>query len=372
MASYKKWVFLVLLFPIPIIFILIMLIYFYDPLQLYHKPFLRNITFSSDLRVQAAGIINNYNFDSVIIGTSMLENSSKEEANKKLEGQWVNLSLSGSYLNERSVVMKYLFNKKNIHQIIYSLDVFTLNYPLNKDTSNFDYLYNDSFVNPLRLYLNFKNPKFIICALTNSTKEKCVGKYDLENVTKWIIRKHIAFDFKNWDFKDKKLVKAILNAQKFNPKYNINIETNKKYIDTKLLDFIKAHPNTQFHLIIPTYSRMLYRILFLDKGYYYNKNSILFSKYQAILKWLIKETSKYPNVKIYGFDDLSYADNIANYKDPVHYNIDMNSMQLDAIKNHTHILTPENMDKYFKIMEEKIKNYDLNPFLIYIKKNKLL
>lgn len=82
-----------------------------------------------------------------------------------------------------------------------------------------------------------------------------------------------------------------------------------------------------------------------------------------MLKWFIKETSQYPNVKIYGFDDLDYVDNIANYKDTSHYNIDMNSMQLDAIKNNTHILTPQNMDSYFNTMEEKIRNYDLKPFI---------
>lgn len=101
-------------------------------MQLYHKPFFRNATFSSDIRIQAAGVINNYNFDSVILGSSMLENTSAKEAGDKLDGQWVNLSLSGSYLNERNVIMKYLFEKKNIYQIIYFLDVFTLNNSVRK------------------------------------------------------------------------------------------------------------------------------------------------------------------------------------------------------------------------------------------------
>ncbi|CAM4085776.1 hypothetical protein [Campylobacter armoricus] len=82
-----------------------------------------------------------------------------------------------------------------------------------------------------------------------------------------------------------------------------------------------------------------------------------------MIKYIIQKSKTFENVKIYGFDDLDYADNIANYKDLNHYNIDMNSMQLDAIKNQTNILTPENMDEYFKIMVEKIKNYDLNPLI---------
>ena len=87
------------------------------------------------------------------------------------------------------------------------------------------------------------------------------------------------------------------------------------------------------------------------------------------MKWLIEETSKYPNVKIYGFDDLDYADDLRNYKDEAHYNIDMNSMHLDAIKNNTHILTTQNMDRYFELMEQKIRAYDLEPLIQIIKKD---
>lgn len=45
----------------------------------------------------------------------------------------------------------------------------------------------------------------------------------------------------------------------------------------------------------------------------------------------------------------------------------MNSMQLNAIRDHTHILNTQNMDKYFNTMEKKIKEFDLTPFVEYIK-----
>jgi hypothetical protein len=48
------------------------------------------------MRQQAAGIINNYEFDSIILGTSMLENTSAKEAGEKLGGKFMNISLSGS------------------------------------------------------------------------------------------------------------------------------------------------------------------------------------------------------------------------------------------------------------------------------------
>ncbi|WP_170999719.1 hypothetical protein [Campylobacter aviculae] len=374
--SHKKWIFIVLAFNFISSFALFALLYIYDPLMLYHKPYFREKTYLNNIRLSAKGIIDNENFNSVIIGTSMTENTSAQEADKKLGRKWVNLSMWGSYLNERAIILNYLFLSKDIKQVIYTLDAFTLNDPNLKipnhpPINSFDFLYDDNIYNDFKVYLN---KKFILCALEFSTKEYCVGNANLEKLLNWEKEyKKFFGGFDNWmKYKNEddkqKLKNMILNAQKFSPQLDIDIEKNKQYIKTYLLSFIKAHPKTQFDLIIPTHSKLLYRILYLDPEYY-NKDSILFSKYQAVLKWLILETQKYPNVKIFGFDDLDYADNIANYKDPSHYNSIMNSMQLDAIKTQTHILTPQNMDSYFKTMEEKIKNYDLNPFIQYIKNN---
>lgn len=77
-------------------------------------------------------------------------------------------------------------------------------------------------------------------------------------------------------------------------------------------------------------------------------------------------------LKIYGFDNLDFPSNLTYHVDVVHYIPKINSMQLDAVRNHTH-LTPQNMDKYFNTMERKIKEFDLTPFVEYInKKSKFL
>ena len=95
----------------------------------------------------------------------------------------------------------------------------------------------------------------------------------------------------------------------------------------------------------------------------YSDNSKYFYTWEKSLRYFITQSSNYKNVKVYGFDDLDYADDIANYKDLPHYNKDLNSIQLDAIKNQTNILTPQNIDQYLATMEQKIKSYDIKPFI---------
>ncbi|EGO0810583.1 hypothetical protein ITK70_001555, partial [Campylobacter lari] len=112
--SYKKFVIYSLLIPLPFILFLGVLLYVYDPLQLYHEPWFRDKTYHNDMRIQAKGIIDHNDFDSVILGTSMLENTSVKEASYKLGGRFVNLSMAASTFSERFIILRYLIENKNI------------------------------------------------------------------------------------------------------------------------------------------------------------------------------------------------------------------------------------------------------------------
>lgn len=371
--TYKKFVFLSILIPLPIIFALGILLYVYDPLRLYHKPWFRDDTYYSDIRLQAKSIIDNNDFDSVIIGSSMLENTSAKEASEKLGNIYLNLSLSGSSFHERKIIIDYILKNKNIKNIIFSMDGYIINKnSKNKKTDSFDFLYDGNLYNDFNIYIN---KHFIFCALVFSKDKKCIGeKINLEDYNKWYKKYKENFGgFDNW-IKNKRFREEVVqHIKKDNFKtdcyINIEIDDDKEYLKKNLIELVKTNRDINFYLIIPAYHRVLYKMD--EYTTYFKKDAkFYFLKYAKVIKHLTNEIKKYPNVKIYGFDDLDYADDIANYKDPVHYNIDMNSMQLDAIKNNTHILTIENIDEYFKIMEEKIISYDLQPIIEKINKNK--
>ena len=86
----------------------------YDPLKLFHQPWKYKEYLQWDMRQQAAGIIKHWDFDSVILGTSIMECTSAKESSQKLGGKFVNISLSGSYFYERAIVLKYLLKHKKI------------------------------------------------------------------------------------------------------------------------------------------------------------------------------------------------------------------------------------------------------------------
>ncbi|TWO17364.1 hypothetical protein ZA02_01540 [Campylobacter lanienae] len=371
----KKFIFISLLYPLPFVVIILGLIYIYDPFQIFHKPYFREATFFTDMRKQALGIIKHYKFDSYIIGTSMLENTDAKEATNKLnsDGKWINISLSGSTFNQRAMVLDYIFQNQNPKHIIYSLDGYYMVNMVNRlsnSTLDWDFLYDNNPYNDIKLY---RNSKFMICALKFSDDKGCVGTIDdIYQITNWYKEyKELFGGFDNWiKNKDNGTIKqTLIDIKNGNIKNidnqdiigNIDILAQQDYLHKYLIRFFRDYPNTKFSIIIPTYSRLFYRMQNIET--IYNDNSKFFYTWEKSLRYFITQSSSYKNVKVYGFDELDYADDIANYKDLIHYNTDLNSIQLDAIKNQTNILTPQNIDKYLATMEQKIKSYDIEPLI---------
>ena len=344
------------------------LIYIYDPFMFFHKPYFREQTYMTDLRISARGIIDFVDFDSVILGSSVLANTSSKEANQKIGGKWVNLTLWGSVLKDRAILLEYLFKHKQIKSIIYSLDAYALISDHKPYVDINPLLYsNDSLFAKWRYYLD---TKFIKCAIRWSNKKECVGQKELESVASILWFLNNVGGITKWN---PSILADILEAYNSPNDFLSNTRQNmQRYNEAKkyLFDIVEKNPQIDFHFLIPAQPRLFYSVASIKKMKAYYKGRTLddyLADWKEMLKWLIDKSAQYPNMKIYGFDDTDYPDNITNFGDFEHPNIDMNSMQLDAIANGTHILTPQNIDKYLATMEQKIKNYDLAPLIAQIK-----
>lgn len=371
--SYKAFVFWILVQTGVVAGSIIALLYIYDPLQLYHKPYFREATFSIDTRVQNKGIIKHYDFTHYVVGTSLLQNTLVTELTEALGGSWVNISMPASSFDTRAVILHYLFEQKRPKHIMYSLDHFSLIAPESSDTKSFDYLYDDNPYNDMQIYLNHK---FLFCALRFSRADHCVGKQNLTTLGAWVISNEgwvtdgknatdLFGGFENWvNTKNSRIFDTLDNLRAYNgqafeiAQEQFDITQTQEYIQTYLLDFIQQHPDTRFSLIIPPCSLLYWRTT--------NPESL--KQWQQAVAWLVGEVENLPNATIYGFDDMpSYTADIANYMDPEHYNIDMNRIFIKAIKNGEHILTPQNINAYLQNMEEHVAGYDLTPLATIVK-----
>ncbi len=382
----KKTVYIFILSIITTCTVFFSALYIYDPLQLFHKHWIgKPNTLIANMRQQAAGIINNYEFDSVIIGTSMVQNTSSKEASQVFGGKFINIALAGSDFYERSFLLNYIFKKYKIKKVLYSLDLSGLinaregHRAYHIDT--FKYLYDDNPFNDFNAYLN---DKYLKCLLTFSSSEVCVGKTKtLDRPNSWhTYKSHIVryggldnwFKAENNDqvkAKFKHISTIAKNVQNGKTISLINIENrivkSKKYINKNLIFFVEKHPKIEFILFLPPYSRIRYAT-----HAQYNKPS--FEMYKLMAKYLVEKSNAYPNMKIYGWGNHSFIDDIANYEDPSHYEYKINTWMLSAIKRDEGLLTTENIDNYLKTFTQKALDYNLfelgNKIDEYLKKVK--
>lgn len=335
----------------------------YDSLHLYHKSwFFSEDKLHGNMRLQAAGIINNYEFDSMIVGTSMLKGTSERYASKNLGGKFVNISADASNLYERNLFLKHALATKDIKHVIYSFDTgLDANLKKNNRTlplNKFNYLYDD---NPFNDFYAYWNNKFLTCLLTFSDKRECIGgNRGLIRSEKWVNKlyktnKKIS-GIQQWISKDGRGKNIYPRIKKHLSKPLTEVEYTKKLIlthhiiDTQLVDTIKKYPQVEFHIVMPPYSRLFYSIWFK-----YNPKK--YKLYQETVKYLTQASMKYSNMHIYLLDDLDYLDDLGNYRDMRHYNTDMNLKIVDYVVQKKYIKSMDELQILFQKINKKNMKY---------------
>jgi hypothetical protein len=348
-----------------------MAMYVYDPLQLFHKPLTRDdITFHSDMRMQAAGIINNYDFDAVILGSSMLANTSTAEAQKLFGMNFFNLSIDGSSFFERDIILNYLLAKKSqIKAIIYSFDTVYISQSKEREgfpTKNFDYLYDNWQYNDMRAYLN---EKYIHCLFSVSTSKQCIGSSSPDkNPSSWSHRKEHSARFGGLQYwlknRHNQQIQESLHAirhaiNQIDPKrlpnktqVNQKIAHAKKYIDQYFLRYVEQSKHIDFIVIFPPYSRVKFAIMAQTQKDEYEIH-------KAILQYMSEKDEEFANLRVYAFEDESFLNDISLYKDLSHYQAEINRWMLAAIKYNQGRLTPAKIEAYLRHIDTANYSFDL-------------
>ncbi len=346
-----------------------------DPYRIFHKPWVRdNYYLSNEMRIVASGIINTESFDSIILGTSIADNFSPTEASRVFGGKFVNLSSDGSSIAERSLVLNYALEKKKLNVVIYSLDWGTLDIasPVNTSIAPFAYLYDDSSLNDILVYANPKLLRFAFCGnIFVSSNSLCDGtRKDIENLTEWYSVPDAIKRFgglHNWlenrnnvEIRSalasiSKTIKSIDSGQIKSVDWAaVARETSMHQLVFRdyLLKYAANYPAVKFYLFFPPYSRLNFALT--QQG-----NPQVFQTYLQTLRFVVRESMKYDNVKIFGFETESFLDDIANYRDTIHYHQRINSEMLYWMKSGEHQLTTANLEGYIQEITTRAANYPL-------------
>lgn len=340
------------------------MIYTFDPLQLIRKADWYYPYFSKEERFQNPGLIKNYDYDTIILGSSMVRNFSSKYIGEKLNLHPIKLSLSNSNLYEQNLTFNLANSIGTVKNVIWAFDTMFGKYfghpgswlpghnPKQPDFP--DYLYAGDMTEYHKYFLNL--------GLTYQFLKHLVQTYLLRPSKETVEE---ALDNLNNFHKKVKIgkshtLKKYDKALEFNKKNPIvfteqtDFERLKKQIDEFFIATIKTHPNIKFIIFFPPYSILLQK--------YYEKFN-LFDFEIKIKKYVIDALIHEPNVEIYDFqDDSPITHNLENYSDMTHYSQDINAYMIDCILNKKDLISPNDPYQSINKLRQQVLDYKVTSF----------
>jgi hypothetical protein len=317
-----------------------------DPLFHYHAR-VDGIQYPLyDERYMNDGITRNFEYDSVITGTSMTENFKTSIWDGMFGTNSIKIPFSGASYYELNNVLERCFDRNDyIRLVMRGLDMTGL--LADKDSMSYeeypDYLYDDNIFNDVYYVLNkeifftFTEYVFTFNRLGGNSTEFDVYKnwnYNYEYSAQKLIEK-----YSRWDISDSE-----------NPLTQEDINMMTENLEQNVIAIVSENPQTQFYFFIPPYS-----VLYWDEEI----RSGNFDRILEAHKLEIELLLPYENVHLFSFiDNTDITYNLNYYIDSLHYNQTISDFMMECMYNNVGLLTENNYQQYIENLRNTYGNFD--------------
>ncbi|MFB9325860.1 copper amine oxidase N-terminal domain-containing protein [Paenibacillus aurantiacus] len=326
--------------------------YFIDPLQFYHKSWYTPV-FSNEQRYQNPGLARNYDYDTIILGSSMTENFLPAVVDEELGGKTLKLSIRGSYAQEQNDIAQVAFATGKVKQVLWGLDYFALK-PADLDAQGPypHYLYDDKFWNDYKYWFNVTPYRELAEGLykRSSATENTKRLMGLEYLYNW--NYYVTYGKK---YAMKTYQKALTDEAGFGNNEE-PLEVVQNNFTTYVESVIKAHPETEFYIYYPPYS-------ILRQAVWRDLNIPRYEQQLTMKKWMYDRFKQYPNVKVYDFQtEAEWTFNLDLFKDLSHHNMNVNTWITRAIgaDDPKYRVTDANVDQFVTDLREQVEDVAVN------------
>ena len=308
--------------------------YVVDPFQQYREPTRYHARFFRAFqRHENPGIARNYVYDRAVTGSSFFENISGSEVDAAFGGgRTMNLCMSAMTAYDERKLLEVILRKGTVKQVITNVDYNMFAGPV--DRSGFPeklplYMYDES---------HWNDYPYLLSILTLRKSLDIVGRRKpegqrIDRDRPWYWADEETFGAKNviarLDFND-------LNKHFKQPPRSI--EGMMRSLEANFVPVVAAHPETTFYFVWPPHSILVW-IDFRERHQ--------FDVSMDFKKRFFEAMSKYPNVRIYDFqdrEDIIY--DLEDYRDIYHFSPKISSMIVKEIAADKDRETAANVDKH--------------------------
>lgn len=251
------------------------------------------------------GIAKNYDYNAVILGTSMVEMSNPSVIDATFGVRSVKLPMRGSHTAQMGWQLDHVFHAKQrrgetLDLAILAVDAYSLMGPVDDMEEIYDYLWNDSLLDDVNYLLNRDVLLVRIPRILRNIGKPLEGKRDA--MYKWV---DVVF-----------AARSVYDATPVSPQKEMTdpefrIERSTANIENHIEKYVAAHPQTKFLIYMPPYS----------VGYWYLMTRGGLSEQQFRSRARVSELLlEYENVEIYDFSSrVEWITDLDEYFDYSHH-----------------------------------------------------
>lgn len=307
---------------------------FLDPFFHYHKPWFGLKAVLADKEYQCIGTLRTFDYDSLIVGSSVTENNNNSWFNQGFNCTTIKAVRSYGATADLCYLLDVAYESHDLRYVFYSMDTSSLAadpLPTYELTGCPMYLYNRNYFDDVQYIYNkgvlFEKTPYLIA-------NSIIGDYDENNSYNWAQWK----EFNQEMALNLYIRSADISPMKEKDFYQDVLDANIGLMEEQ----IKSHPETQFKIFFPAYSMLwwdnIYRTGDLE-AYLYN------------MEQTAEKLLTYDNVEMYYFqDEINIITNLDNYMDTLHFSPEINKYMADQIIAGNDRLTLENYEQTFSDM----------------------
>lgn len=300
-----------------------------DPFEIYRQAtaFIPPIT-NGTQNYANAGIAKSYEYDSVIIGSSMTENFRPSQLDDLLGGRFVKLCINGGSPFNHRQMMELAFSTHNVRRVLYGLDVEALTYFYRTPKCEMpEYLYDDDLFNDTAYWFNHSVLlRYIPQCL------RTLGQTDPDQRDTMYMWGDLYAYGKEAALRELTITGEAVDQGEETDEPQLS-QQSRLNVEHNLLPFIEAHPETEFIIFFPPYSLARW----VD---FYQQGAMLYHLQQK--EAAIRTLLPYDNVRIYDFQaELDWVTELDNYIDTWHYGPWINDAIIERIARDENRITDE-------------------------------
>ena len=298
LKTRKRWAIFTLAATILLLSLCALTVYLVDPFEHYRESAI--LPLYDQESYNNPGIARNYDYDAVILGTSMVEMSHPSVIDECFGVSSVKLPMRGSHTAQMGWQLAHVLDTHELKLAILAVDAYSLMGPPDDMEEIYDYLWNDSALDDVGYLLNLdvllvRVPR-MLRNLGRSTATKRDDMYQWTDVT---FSAQSVFD--SFSFQPQR--------EMTDPEYRL--ERSTENIRRHIEAYVAAHPETTFKIYMPPYSVAYWYVM--TRG---GLSEQQFRSRARVCELLLD----YPNVEIYDFSSrLEWITDLGNYFDYSHH-----------------------------------------------------